>query len=189
MPHRQMSHRRRAFVARSFAPCAGRLGLSRIPRFPSRLVPFFGFFATWHGVAPCEVAMTDNTNNPTPAPSSERKLLRWILVLQVVILAWLAKNLLTGHSTADSTTHCGRNPTDTPPSLEPSAQRMPRHLFRSCRGSRSSPPRAGPDLSPSRRSHARRMERMMPRPTTRSPISTPSSARRSLLGALRLRRP
>ena len=67
--------------------------------------------------------MTDNANNPAPAPSGERKLLRWILVLQVVILAWLAKNHLDG---AFNRRHL--NPpvvatqSDTPPSLEPSAQ-------------------------------------------------------------------
>lgn len=67
-------------------------------------------------------AMTDNANNPTPAHSGERKLLRWVLVLQVVILAWLAKNHLDGAFTRR--TH---NPPavatqpDTPPSLEPSA--------------------------------------------------------------------
>ena len=67
--------------------------------------------------------MTDNANNPTPAPSSERKLLRWILVLQVVILAWLAKNHLDGafsrrlHNPPAVATQ-----PDTPPSLEPSAQ-------------------------------------------------------------------
>ena len=67
--------------------------------------------------------MTDNANNPAPAPSGERKLLRWILVLQVVILAWLAKNHLDG-----AFTRRHLNPpvvatqSDTPPSLEPSAQ-------------------------------------------------------------------
>ncbi len=50
-------------------------------------------------------------------------MLRWILVLQVVILAWLAKNYFDG---AFNRRH--HNPpavatqTDTPPSLEPSAQ-------------------------------------------------------------------
>ena len=67
--------------------------------------------------------MTDNANNPSPAPTGERKLLRWILVLQVVILAWLAKNHFDG--AFNRRTH---NPSaaatqpDTPPSLEPSAQ-------------------------------------------------------------------
>ena len=67
--------------------------------------------------------MTDNANHPTPAPSGERKLMRWILVLQVVILAWLAKNHLDGAFSRRS-----HNPPavatqpDTPPSLEPSAQ-------------------------------------------------------------------
>ena len=67
--------------------------------------------------------MTDNANNPAPAPSGERKLLRWILVLQIVILAWLAKNHFDGAFNRRSL-----NPpavatqSDTPPSLEPSAQ-------------------------------------------------------------------
>ena len=67
--------------------------------------------------------MTDNANNPTPAPTGERKLLRWVLVLQIVILAWLAKNHLDG-----AFTRRHLNPpvvatqSDTPPSLEPSAQ-------------------------------------------------------------------
>ena len=67
--------------------------------------------------------MTDNANHPSPAPTGERKLLRWILVLQVVILAWLAKNHFDGAFNRRSL-----NPpavatqSDTPPSLEPSAQ-------------------------------------------------------------------
>ena len=67
--------------------------------------------------------MTDNANHPEPAPTGERKLMRWILVLQVVILAWLAKNHLDGAFSRRS-----HNPPavatqpDTPPSLEPSAQ-------------------------------------------------------------------
>ena len=67
--------------------------------------------------------MTDNANNPSPAPTGERKLLRWILVLQVVILAWLAKNHFDGafnrrtHNPSAAATQ-----SDTPPSLEPSAQ-------------------------------------------------------------------
>ena len=67
--------------------------------------------------------MTDNANNPAPAPSGERKLLRWILVLQVVILAWLAKNHLDGafNRRAHNPPAVPTQP-DTPPSLEPSAQ-------------------------------------------------------------------
>lgn len=68
-------------------------------------------------------AMTDNANHPVPAPSSERKLLRWILVLQVVILAWLAKNHLDGafNRRLHNPPAVATQP-DTPPSLEPSAQ-------------------------------------------------------------------
>jgi HSP20 family molecular chaperone IbpA len=72
--------------------------------------------------------MTDNANNPTP--TGERKMLRWILVLQIVILAWLAKNHFDG--TFGRRTH---NPpavatlTDTPPSLEPSAPNAPSSFF------------------------------------------------------------
>ena len=69
------------------------------------------------------IAMTDNANSPERASTGERKLLRWVLVLQVVILAWLAKNHLDGAFNRRSL-----NPpavatqSDTPPSLEPSAQ-------------------------------------------------------------------
>ena len=70
------------------------------------------------------IAMTDSTNNPTPVPTGERKLLRWVLVLQVVILAWLAKNHLDGafsRRSHNQPTAVVTQP-DTPPSLEPSAQ-------------------------------------------------------------------
>ena len=68
--------------------------------------------------------MTDNANNPVPAPSKERRLLRWILVLQVVILGWLAKNHFDGAFSRRSHTQPSAVATqpDTPPSLEPSAQ-------------------------------------------------------------------
>lgn len=65
--------------------------------------------------------MTENTNNPKPA--GEHRLLRWVLVLQIVILGWLAKNHFDGAFGRRS-----HNPpaaatlTDTPPSLEISAQ-------------------------------------------------------------------
>ncbi len=65
--------------------------------------------------------MTEGTSNPTP--TGERKLLRWILVLQIVILAWLAKNHLDGAFTRRShnqPTAVATQP-DTPPSLESSA--------------------------------------------------------------------
>ena len=74
--------------------------------------------------------MTENSENPTPAPSGERKLLRWILVLQIVILGWLAKNHFDG--TFGRRTH---NPpadptlTDTPPSLESSSPDVPSSFF------------------------------------------------------------
>lgn len=67
--------------------------------------------------------MTEELHNPPPAPTGERKLLRWVLVLQILILAWLAKNHFDGAFGRRS-----HNPpaaatlTDTPPSLEPSAQ-------------------------------------------------------------------
>ncbi len=67
--------------------------------------------------------MTDNANHPTPAPAGERKLLRWILVLQVVILAWLAKNHFDGaFSRRPHNPPAVATQPDTPPSLEPSAQ-------------------------------------------------------------------
>ncbi|NCA81658.1 MAG: hypothetical protein EOM72_02795 [Opitutae bacterium] len=65
--------------------------------------------------------MTENLHNPKPA--GEHRLLRWILVLQIVILAWLAKNHFDGAFGRRS-----HNPpaaatlTDSPPSLELSAQ-------------------------------------------------------------------
>ena len=74
--------------------------------------------------------MTENTNNPTPAPTGEHKLLRWVLVLQIVILAWLAKNYFDG--AFGRRTH---NPpavatlTDASPSLEPSAPNAPSSFF------------------------------------------------------------
>jgi HSP20 family molecular chaperone IbpA len=66
--------------------------------------------------------MTDNDNHPSPVPTGERKLLRWILVLQVVILAWLAKNYFDGasHRSNLNPPAVATSP-DTPPSLEPSA--------------------------------------------------------------------
>ena len=68
--------------------------------------------------------MTDNANNPVPTPTGERRLLRWILVLQVVILGWLAKNYFDGafsRRSHNQPTAVATQP-DTPPSLEPSAQ-------------------------------------------------------------------
>ncbi len=74
--------------------------------------------------------MTDNLDQPTPAPSGEKKLLRWILVLQLVILAWLAKNHFDGtfgrrshNPPADATL------TETLPSLEPSSPDVPSSFF------------------------------------------------------------
>jgi HSP20 family molecular chaperone IbpA len=75
-----------------------------------------------------EDAMTENTENPKA--SGEHKLLRWILVLQIVILAWLAKNHFDG-----AFNRRFHNPpavatlTDTPPSLEPSAPNAPSSIF------------------------------------------------------------
>lgn len=68
--------------------------------------------------------MTDNANHPNPAPTGERKLLRWVLVLQVVILGWLAKNHFDGAFTRRSHNQPPAVATqpDTPPSLELSAQ-------------------------------------------------------------------
>ncbi len=74
--------------------------------------------------------MTDNLDHPTPAPSGERKLLRWILVLQIVILAWLAKNHFDGafgrrtHNPPADTTL-----TETLPSLESSSPDAPSSFF------------------------------------------------------------
>jgi hypothetical protein len=71
------------------------------------------------------IAMTDRTNNPSQP--GERKLLRWILVLQIVILGWLAKNHLDGafnRRSHNQPTAVATQP-DTPPSLEPSAMNAP----------------------------------------------------------------
>ncbi|OQC55385.1 MAG: hypothetical protein BWX54_01974 [Verrucomicrobia bacterium ADurb.Bin018] len=68
-------------------------------------------------------AMTDQATIQQPKPAGDRRLMRWILVLQLVILGWLAKNYFDG---AFNRRH--HNPPavatqpDTPPSLEPSAQ-------------------------------------------------------------------
>ena len=68
-------------------------------------------------------AMTDQVTTQQPKPAGDRRLMRWILVLQVVILGWLAKNYFDGAFSRRS-----HNPPavatqpDTPPSLEPSAQ-------------------------------------------------------------------
>lgn len=66
--------------------------------------------------------MTDSPSNSTQ--TGERKLLRWVLVLQIVILGWLAKNHFDG--AFSRRTHnqppAVATQTDTPPSLEPSAQ-------------------------------------------------------------------
>ena len=65
--------------------------------------------------------MTEPTNKP--APSGEHRLLRWVLVLQVVILAWLAKNHFDGafHRSSHNQPTAVATSTDTPPSLESSA--------------------------------------------------------------------
>ena len=80
---------------------------------------------SWHAVCSYTIAMTNNANQLNPSP--ERKLMWWILVLQIVILGWLAKNHFDGafnrrshnQPTAAATT------TETPPSLEPSALNAP----------------------------------------------------------------
>ena len=70
--------------------------------------------------------MSADTNNPIPTPTGERRLLRWILVLQIVILGWLAKNYFDGafrrrpHNPPAVVTS-----TDAPPSLEPTRPNAP----------------------------------------------------------------
>lgn len=74
--------------------------------------------------------MTENATNPMPAPAGERKLLRWILVLQIVILAWLAKNYFDGaFSRSTHNPPAVATQPDTPPSLEPSAPNAPSSFF------------------------------------------------------------
>ena len=70
--------------------------------------------------------MTENATNPTPTPKGERKLLRWILVLQIVILAWLAKNYFDGaFSRRTHNPPAVATQPDTPPSLEPPVSSAP----------------------------------------------------------------
>ena len=68
--------------------------------------------------------MTEQPNNPQPTPSGDRRLMRWILVLQVVILGWLAKNHFDGafHRKRHTQPTVVATQPDTPPSLERSAQ-------------------------------------------------------------------
>jgi HSP20 family molecular chaperone IbpA len=74
--------------------------------------------------------MTDNTTHLEPTSKGERKLLRWILVLQVVILAWLAKNYFDGaFSRRTHNPPAVATQPDTPPSLEPSAPNAPSSFF------------------------------------------------------------
>jgi HSP20 family molecular chaperone IbpA len=69
--------------------------------------------------------MTENTHHPKPA--GEHKLLRWVLVLQIVILAWLAKNHFDGAFNRGSHTDTPAVATvpNTPPSLESNVPNAP----------------------------------------------------------------
>lgn len=74
--------------------------------------------------------MTDTTNNPVPASTGERKMIRWILVLQIIILGWLAKNHFDGaFSRSNPNPPAVANSTDTPSSLELSAPNAPSSFF------------------------------------------------------------
>jgi HSP20 family molecular chaperone IbpA len=71
--------------------------------------------------------MTDATQNRAPHSTNDRRVIRWILVLQIIILGWLAKNHFDGafnrsshnQPTADLTS------AESPPSLEPAAENAP----------------------------------------------------------------
>jgi len=69
--------------------------------------------------------MTESTQHPKPA--GEHRLLRWVLILQIVILAWLAKNHFDGAFNRGSHTDTPAVTTvpDTPPSLESSVPNAP----------------------------------------------------------------
>jgi HSP20 family protein len=102
-------------------------GFTVVEAFSWQCPPLFPWIfrcalATWHAVCSNDFAMTESNSNPTPA--GDRKMLRWILVLQIVILAWLARNHLDGafsRRSHNQPTAVATQP-DTPPSLEPSAQ-------------------------------------------------------------------
>lgn len=105
--------------------------------------------------------MTEQPNNPQPTPSGDRRLMRWILVLQVVILGWLAKNHFDGafHRKRHTQPTVVATQPDTPPSLERSAQPnapssfSPRRISascvpsRPCRGIGTSPEASAPKCS------------------------------------------
>ena len=61
--------------------------------------------------------------NPN-APSGDRRLLRWILVLQILIIGWLAKNHFDGafNRSSHDQPSAGATSSESPPSLEPSVQ-------------------------------------------------------------------
>jgi len=69
--------------------------------------------------------MTENTHNPKSV--GEHKLLRWILILQIVILGWLAKNHFDGAFNRGSHTDTPAVATvpNTPPSLESTVPNAP----------------------------------------------------------------
>lgn len=107
--------------------------------------------------------MTDNINNPTTNPPGDRRLLRWILVLQIVILGWLAKNYFDGAFRRSNPNQppAVAHSTDTPPSLEPSAPNAPSSFPRLPRLTVfQRPVPATPFRHPASRLHAE-MERML----------------------------
>jgi len=69
--------------------------------------------------------MTENTHHSKP--TGEHKLLRWVLILQIVILAWLAKNHFDGAFNRGSHTDTPAVATvpNTPPSLESNVPNAP----------------------------------------------------------------
>jgi HSP20 family molecular chaperone IbpA len=107
--------------------------------------------------------MTAYPNNP--APTGDRKLMRWILVLQIVILGWLAKNHLDGafHRSSHNQPTADATPSETtPPSLESSVANAPSpsSLFPGFAVFRLPPPPARRAAHPADRMRAE-MERML----------------------------
>lgn len=71
--------------------------------------------------------MTDPNQNRQPHSTNDRRLIKWILVLQIIILGWLAKNYLDGafHRSSHNQPTAVATIADTPPSLESAVGNAP----------------------------------------------------------------